>query len=112
MYCTVGSNNPNWIHFTGNSVGNVLAADTDNLWFQVLTLWIYSSNYMLQLNASLYQTVTVEFDNDWQAIGATDFGYVEVSVDGGTTWTTVKTFGVTDVRNTHENFDISSAVST
>jgi hypothetical protein len=63
------------------------------------------------LNASLYQTVTVEWDNDWQALGATDFGYVEVSVDGGTNWTTVKTFDVTDVRNTHEFLDISTAVS-
>ena len=42
---------------------------------------------------------------------AADFSYVEVSVDGGTTWTPVRTFDVTDVRNTHEVIDISSFVA-
>ena len=36
-----------------------------------------------------------------------DFGYVEVSTDG-TNWTTVRTFDVVDVRNTHEVVDITS----
>jgi len=64
------------------------------------------------IDATNYQSVAVEWDNDWQAINSADFAYLDVSVDGGTTWTNVVTFDETDVRNTHEYYDISSMVGT
>ncbi len=62
------------------------------------------------IDATSYSGVSVEWDNDWQAINAADFAYLDVSVDGGTTWMNVVTFDETDVRNTHEYYDISSMV--
>ncbi|HKB86178.1 MAG TPA: T9SS type A sorting domain-containing protein [Ignavibacteriaceae bacterium] len=64
------------------------------------------------IDATNYQSVAVEWDNDWQAINSADFAYLDVSVDGGTTWTNVVTFDVNDVRNTHEYYNISSMVGT
>jgi hypothetical protein len=63
------------------------------------------------LNASQYQTVWLEFDNDWQAIGTSDFAYVDVSVDGGATWQNVFTWNDVDVRNTHETWDLTAMVA-
>ncbi len=63
------------------------------------------------IDATQFLTVTIEWDNDWQAINSSDFAYLDVSTDGGTTWQNVVTFDVTDVRNTHELYDISSMVS-
>ncbi len=59
----------------------------------------------------MFQTVSIEWDNDWQAIDSADFAYLDVSTDGGTTWQNVVTFDVNDVRNTHEYYDISSMVA-
>ncbi len=64
------------------------------------------------IDATNYQSVGVEWDNDWQAINSADFAYVDVSVDGGATWMNVVTFDVNDVRNTHEFYNISSMVGT
>ena len=64
------------------------------------------------IDATGYTGVAVEWDNDWQAINSADFAYLDVSVDGGTTWTNVVTFDVNDVRNTHEYYNISSMVGT
>lgn len=104
---TVG---PRRTDYTLPGTGNVLAFDTDVCGSSTNGMDA-AAEITASLNASLYQTVTVEWDNDWQALDDADFGYVEVSVDGGTNWTAVKTFGVTDVRNTHEFIDISTAVA-
>jgi hypothetical protein len=89
--------------------GNVLNADAD--FCGSGTTLLSTATVTNPIDASLYQVVTIEFDNDWQAINAADFSYVEVSVDGGTTWTAVRTFDITDVRNTHEFIDITSFVA-
>ena len=91
------------------AVGNVLSADAD--FCGSGTTLLSTATLNTPIDVSSYATVSLEFDNDWQAIDADDFGYVEVSVDGGTTWTAVRTFDVTDVRNTHEVIDISSIVA-
>ncbi|RKY93328.1 MAG: hypothetical protein DRQ13_09595 [Ignavibacteriae bacterium] len=59
------------------------------------------------IDATLYQTVWVEFDNDWQPIGTADFASLDVSVDGGTTWVNVFTWNDIDIRNTHEIWDVT-----
>ena len=89
--------------------GNVLAADVDFCGSGSTLLSTATLN--APIDASAYATVSLEFDNDWQALDADDFGYVEVSVDGGTTWTAVRTFDGTDVRNTHEVIDITPQVA-
>ncbi len=61
-------------------------------------------NYLL--DATNYPGVEIEWDNDWQAINSADSAYLDVSVDGGTTWMNVVTFDETDVRNTHEYHNI------
>ncbi|MFC2103058.1 T9SS type A sorting domain-containing protein [Bacteroidota bacterium] len=87
--------------------GNVMVADADDCGSSGggssgdITL-------VTPLDASLYETVWIEFDNDWQAIDSDDFAMVDVSVDGGSSWQNVLTFDVTDIRNTHEIIDISS----
>ncbi len=104
---TVG---PRRAGYTLPGTGNVLAFDTDVCGSTTNGL-DGAAEVTASLDASLYQTVNLEWDNDWQAIDADDFGYIEVSVDNGATWTPVKTFDVTDVRNTHEVLNISSAVA-
>jgi len=87
------------------AVGNVLAADVDACGSGTTLLSTATLNNVFDFSG--WSTVYIEFDNDWQAIDADDFGYVEVSTDGAN-WTAVRTFDVTDVRNTHEVVDISS----
>ena len=91
--------------------GGILAADADNCG----SSGGGSSGdvtFNTAIDASQYASVAVEWDNDWQALGSSDFAYCDVSTDGGSTWMNVVTFDVTDVRNTHEYYDISSMVGT
>ena len=87
------------------AVGNVMAADVD--FCGSGTTLLSTATITTPFDFSQYATAYIEFDNDWQAIDADDFGYVEVSTDG-TNWTTVRTFDVVDVRNTHEVVDITA----
>ena len=64
------------------------------------------------IDATSYQSVAIEWDNDWQAISTSDFAYVDVSVDGGATWLNVISWNDIDIRDTHEYHDISSLVGT
>jgi hypothetical protein len=91
------------------AVGNVMAADADACGSG--TTLLSTANLTGAIDATMYQTVWLEFDNDWQAIDNADFCYVDVSVDGGTTWQNVLTFDVVDIRNTHEVWDMSSLVA-
>ncbi|MBE0571166.1 MAG: hypothetical protein IH618_06440, partial [Ignavibacteriaceae bacterium] len=85
--------------------GNVLAADVDACGSGTTLLSTATINTVFDF--SNYANAYIEFDNDWQALSSSDFSYVEVSTNG-TTWTAVRTFDVTDVRNTHEFVDITS----
>ena len=91
------------------AVGNVMAADADACGSG--TTLLSTATLTGAIDATMYQTVWLEFDNDWQAIDNADFCYVDVSVDGGTTWQNVLTFDVVDIRNTHEVWDMSSLVA-
>lgn len=97
---------PNTYQLPATSSGGVFALDSDDC--NGTTGNARSTATITNpFNFSIYQTVYVEWDNDWNAIDADDFAYVEVSLDG-TTWTPVVTFNATDVRGTHEYYDISS----
>jgi hypothetical protein len=91
------------------AVGNCLALDVDDC--NGTTGNGLSTATHTGIDASLYQTVWLEFDNDWQPIGTADFAIVDVSVDGGATWQNVFTWNDVDVRNTHEIWDLTSLVA-
>ncbi len=90
------------------AAGNVLAADADACGSGSTTLT--TATLITPIDATMWQTVWLDFDHDWNAIDTGDSAYVDVSTDGGTTWMNVVTYDVTDVRDTHESFDISSMV--
>jgi hypothetical protein len=100
---------PNAYTLPATSTGGVLSADSDECGSG--TTLLSTATLTAAIDATLYQTVWVEFDNDWQAIDADDFAILEVSNDGGSTWQEVFTFGETDIRNTHEVWDLTSMVA-
>ena len=100
---------PNTYTLPPTATGGVFAADADDCGSGTTVLT--TATLTNSINASIYQTVWLEFDNDWQAIDNADFAYVDVSVDGGTTWLNVLTFDQVDVRNTHEIRDMTSLVA-
>ncbi|MDH3268072.1 MAG: T9SS type A sorting domain-containing protein [Ignavibacteria bacterium] len=100
---------PNIYTLPATSSGGVLSADADECGSGTTVL--STATLTSAIDATLYQTVWLEFDNDWNAIDVDDFCYVDVSTDGGTTWQNVLTFDGTDVRNTHENWDMTSLVA-
>ncbi|GAG76259.1 unnamed protein product, partial [marine sediment metagenome] len=63
------------------------------------------------INCSGHDSVKLEFDNDWNAIDAQDQAKVDVSYNGGSTWTNIISWGGTDVRNTHEVHSLSGATN-
>ncbi len=89
--------------------GNVLTADIDQFGVSGQTL-LSTAQVTAPINAAMYQTVELEFDNDFRMLVASDESYVEVSTDG-TTWTSVWTKIGVSVRNTHEVVNISSQVA-
>jgi len=91
------------------AAGNVLTADAD--FCGSGTTLLSTATLVANLDATQYATVWIEFDNDWQAIDADDFALMDVSIDGGATWTNVLTFDVVDVRNTHEIWDVTPMVA-
>ncbi|MFC2094348.1 trypsin-like serine peptidase, partial [Bacteroidota bacterium] len=98
---------PNAYTLPGTSGGGVLAADSDECGSGTTVL---TTATVTGIDATMYQTVGLEFDNDWNAIDAADFAIVDVSTDGGTTWQNVLTFDGTDLRNTHEVWDLTALV--
>jgi hypothetical protein len=87
-----------------SAAGNVFAADADLCGSGTVTNTTAVAGPFDATNAT---DVTLEFDNDWQAIAPGDFAIVDVSTDGGATWTNILTFDDTDVRNTHEFWPMS-----
>jgi len=100
---------PNSYTLPATSSGGILASDADACGSG--TTLLSTATLSSPIDATLYETVWIEFDNDWQAIDADDYTYVDVSTDGGTTWQNVLTFDETDVRNTHEIWDMTSLVA-
>jgi PKD repeat protein len=97
---------PNAYTLPATSSGGVLAADSDECGSG--TTMNTTAEVIQVLDLTNYDVVTIEFDNDWRTIDAADEAHVEVSNDGGSTWTGVWDQVGTDVRNTHETVNISS----
>ena len=90
----------------GASCDGVLVADTD------FCLEGFSSTATTSpIDATGMGIVTLTFDNDWRTIASDDEAHVEVSTDGGGSWSSVVSWVGVDQRNTSESFDISSMVA-
>jgi hypothetical protein len=100
---------PNAYTLPATSSGAVFSADADECGSATTTLT--TATLTNALNFSMYGSVHLEFDSDWNALDAEDFCYVDVSNDGGTTWVNYLTYTGTDVRNTHVVLDISTTAA-
>jgi Secretion system C-terminal sorting domain len=87
------------------ATGNVFAADVDLCGSGTTLLSTATINQTF--NFSGYTNSYIEFDNDWRFLQASDEAHVEVSTDGGSTWTGVWDKIGIDVRNSHEMVDAS-----
>ncbi len=96
---------PNSYNMPSSSSGNILAADTDlggpnaNIDCTI--------NLITPLDLTVYTTVELRFDNDFNALNSSDYCYVDVTNDGGVTWNNVLTFSGVDVTATNEIVDIT-----
>jgi Secretion system C-terminal sorting domain len=97
---------PNSYTLPPSAGGGVLSADSDECGTGTTLLSTATMN--IPVDASLYQTVWVEWDNDWRTIDGADEAHLEISIDGGTTWTTVVSWIGVDKRESHENWDVTS----
>lgn len=95
-----------WPNAYNTGTGSVLGADADECGSGATV----DSYVEMGTGADLtdYQTVSLEFDTDFNQIDADDFGYVQVSVDGGTTWSDVATYNGADYTAEPEVIDIST----
>jgi len=93
----------------GTAAGNVLAADVDACGTGSTLLSTATLNN--PIDATNYLSVQLDFDNDWRILDAQDEAHVEVSIDGGATWTSVWSQIGVSVRTTHETINVSSAVA-
>ncbi len=89
--------------------GGVLAANTDKLG-SGSTMPLSIARTTQPIDASIYQAVELSFDNDWRHLG-TGEAHVEVSIDGGTTWTSVWSKVAVSLRNTTELMMISNVAA-
>lgn len=98
---------PNNYTLPATSSGGVLAADSDECGSG--TTMLTTSTITQTFDLSLYtDAVWIEFDNDWNVIDAADEAHIEVSTNGGSTWTGVWDQIGSDIRNTHEVVDVTS----
>jgi len=100
---------PNSYTLPASSSGGVLSADSDECGSGTTLLSTATMN--TSIDASLYQTVWVEWDNDWRTIDGADEAHLEISIDGGATWTTVVSWIGADQRDSHENWDLTSVAA-
>ncbi|QQS37777.1 MAG: T9SS type A sorting domain-containing protein [Ignavibacteriales bacterium] len=106
-----GSPYPNAYTMPASSSGKVFSADSDEGGSGTGPTTLLSTATLTNpINCGIYQTVTLEFDSDWNAIDAADSCYVQVS-NNGTTWVNYLTYGGVDVRNTHVMLDISATAA-
>ena len=91
---------PNPYTLPSTSVSPVFSADADNC--NPGTKTMTTATVANNINCSVYENISLEFDNDWFAYTNLDSAIVEASYNGGSTWVPIISWGGTDVRNTHE----------
>ncbi|MBL7127879.1 MAG: T9SS type A sorting domain-containing protein [Ignavibacteria bacterium] len=98
---------PNVYSLPATSSGAVLSADADDCGSG--TTLLSTATIIENVDCSLFENIYLEFDNDWNAIDEQDSAIVEVSYDGGTSWSSVVAWGGTDIRNTQESYTLPGA---
>ena len=98
---------PNAYTLPPASTGAVFSADADECGSG--TTLLSTATIIENVDCSLKENVYLEFDNDWNAIDAQDSAIVEVSYNGGSTWSALVAWGGTDVRNSHETYALPGA---
>ncbi len=88
----------------GGGCGAVLSADADDCGDGMLS----TATITDAIDATNATNLTLTFDNDFYTYATDDASYVEVSADGGATWTTVWSVIGVDLRNTTEVVDLSA----
>jgi len=96
---------PNAYTLPPSFTGQILGADSDDCGNGTTLLSTATMN--TPIDASLYQAIWIEWDNDWRILDSADEAHVEVSTDGGTTWNSVVSWVGVDKRNSHEIWDVS-----
>jgi len=109
VWQTLSTPYPNTYTLPPTSVSPVFSADADECGSG--TTLLSTATITNNINCSGKEGVYLEFDNDWNAIDNQDHAIVEVSYNGGSTWSTVISWGGTDVRNTHEVHSLSGATN-
>jgi hypothetical protein len=94
---------PNTYTISG-STGCLMGADSDDCGASIVA----TATMAVPVDLSLFQSVWIEFDNDWNIADINDEAHLEVSTDGGGVWTSVFSWIGVPVRNTHEIWDVSS----
>jgi len=99
---------PNTYTLPNTATGGIMTADIDECGGTSGTLLLSTATLNQAIDCSIYDVVTLEFDNDWNVIDAQDEAHIEVSTDAGTTWVGVWDQIGVDIRNTHESVNISA----
>jgi len=99
---------PNVYTLPAPAGGGMFSADVDECGSG--TTLLSTATVTNPIDATLYQTVWLEFDNDFLFLDPADACYVEVSTDG-TNWTTVWSQIGASLRNTHEMVDLTAEVA-
>jgi V8-like Glu-specific endopeptidase len=102
---------PNSYTLPATSSGGLLAADSDECGSGTTFLSTATIVPILDLSSYSSGEVWIEFDNDWNIFDAQDEAHVEVSTDGGSTWTGVWDQIGTDIRSTHEAINVTSLLA-
>ncbi len=99
---------PNTYLLPPTASGKVFAADSDE-WGSSAGAQTTTATLTNGLNCANYEHVYLEFDSDFHIYSnSQDQGWVDVSNDGGATWTNVYYVVGVDDRTQHKSYDISS----
>ena len=96
---------PNTYTMPENSIPPLIAADSDEAGSSTTT----DTDLILanSLDCSGMIDVILDFDSDFNMIDDDDYGYVDVSSNGGDTWNNVLTYNGVDVPAAHEMINIT-----
>jgi hypothetical protein len=97
---------PNTYTLPATATGGLLAADSDECGSGTTMLTTATLNQVFDFT-QYTEEVWIEFDNDWRIYDAQDEAHVEVSTNGGSTWTGIWDYVGTSVRNTNEVVDLT-----
>lgn len=89
------------------SVLPVLAADVDQCGSG--TTLLSTATLTNGINCTNATNISLEWDNDWRFLAAGDIARVDVSTDGGSTWSQVVQWAGVSQRNTHEFYPLPAA---